>query len=221
MEFGTGALKVTPAHDFNDFNIAARHHLPSVRVIDEKGRMNEAAGKYQGMDRFACRDKIVKDLKAVGLLEKVEKYAHGVGHCYRCRTVVEPMLSKQWFVSVKPMAEAAMAAVKDGQTRIIPAMWEKTYFDWMKNIRDWCISRQIWWGHRIPAWYCRDCGEVIVARETPEECPKCPGSELIQEERCPGHLVFLGPLAFFHPGLARADQRAGAFLSHLRFDYRL
>ena len=182
MEFGTGALKVTPAHDPNDFNIAARHHLPSVRVIDEKGRMTEAAGKYHDMDRFTCRDKIVKDLKADGLLEKVEKYVHGVGHCYRCRTVVEPMLSKQWFVSVKPLAEAAMAAVTDGRIRIIPAMWEKTFFEWMNNIRDWCISRQIWWGHRIPAWYCRECGEVIVAMETPASCPKCPGSELIQEE---------------------------------------
>jgi valyl-tRNA synthetase len=182
MEFGTGALKVTPAHDLNDFNIAARHDLPSVRVIDEKGRMTEAAGKYNGMDRFTCRDKIVKDLKADGLLEKVEKYVHGIGHCYRCRTVVEPMLSKQWFVSVKPLAEAAMAAVTDGRIRIIPTMWEKTFFEWMHNIRDWCISRQIWWGHRIPAWYCRECGEVIVAMETPTSCPNCPGSELIQEE---------------------------------------
>ena len=182
MEFGTGALKVTPAHDLNDFNIAARHNLPAVRVIDEKGRMTEEAGKYHGMDRFTCREKIVKDLKADGLLEKVEKYVHGVGHCYRCRAVVEPMLSKQWFVSVKPLAEAAMAAVNDGRIRIIPAMWEKTFFEWMNNIRDWCISRQIWWGHRIPAWYCRDCGEVIVAVETPDNCPKCPGSELIQED---------------------------------------
>jgi len=182
MEFGTGALKVTPAHDLNDFNIAARHNLPAVRVIDEKGRMTEEAGKYHGMDRFTCREKIVKDLKADGLLEKMEKYVHGVGHCYRCRAVVEPMLSKQWFVSVKPLAEAAMTAVNDGRIRIIPAMWEKTFFEWMNNIRDWCISRQIWWGHRIPAWYCRDCGEVIVAVETPDNCPKCPGSELIQED---------------------------------------
>jgi valyl-tRNA synthetase len=134
------------------------------------------------MDRFACREKIVKDLKADGLLEKVEKYVHGVGHCYRCRAVVEPMLSKQWFVSVKPLAEAAMAAVADGRIRIIPAMWEKTYFEWMNNIRDWCISRQIWWGHRIPAWNCQDCAGVVVARETPPVCPHCGGSRLIQED---------------------------------------
>ena len=182
MEFGTGALKVTPAHDLNDFHLGARHNLPSIRVIDDRGRMTEAAGKYHGMDRFTCRDKIVKDLKADGLLEKVEKYVHGVGHCYRCRAVVEPMLSKQWFVSVKPLAEAAMAAVTDGRIRIIPAMWEKTFFEWMNNIRDWCISRQIWWGHRIPAWICQECGEIIVARQTPQECPKCPGSQLIQED---------------------------------------
>ncbi len=182
MEFGTGALKVTPAHDLNDFNIAARHHLPSVRVIDEKGRMTEEAGKYHDMDRFTCREKIVKDLKADGLLEKVEKYVHGVGHCYRCRAVVEPMLSKQWFVSVKPLAEAAMAAVNDERIRIIPPMWEKTFFEWMNNIRDWCISRQIWWGHRIPAWTCQECGRVIVAREAPQDCPTCPGAKLVQEE---------------------------------------
>jgi len=182
MEFGTGALKVTPAHDLNDFQIAARHNLPAVRVIDDRGRMTAEAGKYQGMDRFACREKILKDLKADGLLEKVEKYTHGVGHCYRCRTVVEPMLSKQWFVSVKPLAAAAVAAVQAGRIRIIPAMWEKTFFEWMHNIRDWCISRQIWWGHRIPAWNCPQCGALVVARETPAACPRCHGTDLQQEE---------------------------------------
>lgn len=182
MEFGTGALKITPAHDLNDFQIATRHNLPAVRVIDERGRMTVEAGKYQGMDRFACREKILKDLKADGLLEKVEKYVHGVGHCYRCRTVVEPMLSKQWFVSVKPLAEAAMAAVREGRIQIIPPMWEKTFFEWMQNIRDWCISRQIWWGHRIPAWNCLDCGAVIVARQASTTCPACQGSQLAQEE---------------------------------------
>ena len=182
MEFGAGALKVTPAHDLNDFQLGIRHQLPAVRVIDGKGRMTEEAGRYQGMDRFTCRDKIVKDLKADGLLEKVEKYVHGVGHCYRCRAVVEPMLSKQWFVAVKPLAEAAVAAVTEGSIRIIPPMWEKTFFEWMDNIRDWCISRQIWWGHRIPAWNCPACGEIIVVRETPTHCPKCGGTELVQEE---------------------------------------
>jgi len=181
-EFGTGALKVTPAHDLNDFEIGRRHHLPAVQVIDERGRMTAAAGKYQGLDRFVCRDKIVKDLKADGLLERVEKYGHGVGHCYRCRTVVEPTLSKQWFVSVKPLAEKAIAAVQDGRIRIIPAMWEKTFFEWMHNIRDWCISRQIWWGHRIPAWTCSGCGEIVVARTTPASCPRCGGAALLQEE---------------------------------------
>ena len=181
-EFGTGALKVTPAHDLNDFQIAARHDLPAVRVIDDQGRMTAEAGPYEGMERFACRAQIVEDLKNAGLLEKVEKYVHGVGHCYRCRTVVEPTLSKQWFVSVKPLAEAAMAAVREGRIRIIPVMWEKTFFEWMENIRDWCISRQIWWGHRIPAWTCLDCGALVVARKTPQACPKCHGANLQQEE---------------------------------------
>lgn len=180
--FGTGALKVTPAHDLNDFQIAGRHGLPAVRVIDERGRMTEEAGKYQGLDRFACREKIIKDLKADGLLEKIEKYEHGIGHCYRCETVVEPMLSKQWFVAVKPLAEAAMAAVRQGRIRIIPPHWEKTFFDWMENIRDWCISRQIWWGHRIPAWTCQDCGRIVVAHQDPAVCPHCGSNHLIQEE---------------------------------------
>jgi valyl-tRNA synthetase len=181
MEFGTGALKVTPAHDLNDFEIGRRHNLPAIRVIDEQGRMTEEAGKYQGMERFSCREKIVKDLKADGLLEKIEKYEHGVGHCYRCRTVVEPMLSKQWFVAVQSLAADAMAAVEAGRIRIIPPMWEKTFFEWMNNIRDWCISRQIWWGHRIPAWTCQDCQEMMVARETPPSCPRCGGTALVQE----------------------------------------
>ncbi len=181
MEFGTGALKITPAHDLNDFEVARRHGLPAVRVIDEEGLMTAEAGKYRGMDRFGCREKIVKDLKSDGLLEKKERYHVPVGHCYRCRTVVEPLISKQWFVAVKTLAAAAMDAVRDGRTKLIPASWEKSYFDWMTNIRDWCISRQIWWGHRIPAWTCTDCGEIVVTREDPERCPKCGGLELSQE----------------------------------------
>ncbi|MBW1916851.1 MAG: valine--tRNA ligase [Deltaproteobacteria bacterium] len=180
-EFGTGALKVTPAHDLNDFEIARRHQLPAIQVINERGRMTEAAGKYEGMDRFACREKIVKDLKADGLLEKIEKYSHSVGHCYRCGAVVEPMFSKQWFVAVKPLAAEAVAAVQAGRIKIIPQMWEKTYFEWMSNIRDWCISRQIWWGHRIPAWTCSNCQQLIVARETPSSCPHCQKTELVPE----------------------------------------
>jgi valyl-tRNA synthetase len=181
QEFGTGALKVTPAHDLNDFEIAQRHQLPSVRVMDKNGVMSEEAGSYAGLDRFACRKQVVEDLKELGLLEKEEEYQHGVGHCYRCRTVVEPSLSKQWFVSVKPLAEKAIAAVREGQTVIHPKTWENTYFDWMYNIRDWCISRQIWWGHRIPAWTCKACGELLVSASDPDVCPSCRSSELQQE----------------------------------------
>ena len=180
-EFGTGALKVTPAHDLNDFEISRRHDLPALKVMDDSGIMNEAAGNYEGLDRFACRKKVVEDLKKLGLLENIEDYQHGVGHCYRCQTVVEPSLSKQWFVSVKPLAEKAIVAVKEGHTKIYPKNWENTYFDWMYNIRDWCISRQIWWGHQIPAWTCEDCSELIVSNTDPEQCPKCKSSKLVQE----------------------------------------
>jgi valyl-tRNA synthetase len=181
LEFGTGALKITPAHDFNDFEVARRHDLPAVKVIDEAGIMTAAAGKYEGMDRFACRTQILNDLKADGLLVKVEPYTVPVGHCYRCKTVVEPLVSKQWFVAVQTLAAAAMAAVEDGRTRLIPPNWDKSYFDWMTNIKDWCISRQIWWGHRIPAWTCASCGKTIVSREDPAACPQCGGSDLAQE----------------------------------------
>ncbi|MCF6290098.1 MAG: valine--tRNA ligase [Desulfobacterales bacterium] len=180
-EFGTGALKVTPAHDLNDFEIARRHDLPALRVMDDNGVMNEAAGAYAGLERFACRKEVVAALEEQGLLEKVEEYQHGVGHCYRCQTVVEPTLSKQWFVSVKPLAEKAIAAVKEGHTRIHPRTWENTYYDWMYNIRDWCISRQIWWGHQIPAWTCGDCGELIVSSVDPDTCPQCGSTQLVQE----------------------------------------
>ncbi len=179
--FGTGALKVTPAHDFNDFTLRAKHNLEMVQVIDERGIMAEQAGPYAGMDRFDCRKQILKDLDKGGYLVKTEPYKHRVGHCYRCHNVVEPMLSMQWFVSTKPLAEAAIDAVKQGKTRIIPSKWEKDYFSWLENLEDWCISRQIWWGHRIPAWYCLKCNDVIVATEAPGECPNCPGSPLEQD----------------------------------------
>ena len=181
IEFGTGALKITPAHDFNDFEIGLNHGLAQIKVIDEQGRMNENAGPYQGMDRFECRKRIVEDFERDGVLIKTEDYRHMVGHCYRCKTIVEPNLSLQWFVRTKPLARTAMEAVRGGRTRIIPEVWEKTYFEWMENIRDWCISRQIWWGHRIPAWYCEACGEVIVAKEPPSSCPKC-GSDQLKPE---------------------------------------
>jgi valyl-tRNA synthetase len=180
-EFGTGALKITPAHDFNDFEVARRHNLPAVKVINETGHMTKEAGKYMGMERFVCREQILKDLKRDGLLAKVEPYTIHVGHCYRCKTVVEPLVSRQWFVAVKTLAEEALRAVEDGRTRLIPANWDKSYFDWMTNIRDWCISRQIWWGHRIPAWTCKSCGEIIVTREDPGACPQCGGASLNQE----------------------------------------
>jgi len=181
IEFGTGCLKITPAHDFNDFEISLKHGLEQIKVIDEEGRMNENAGPYQGMDRFECRSRIVEDFEREGVLLKTEDYQHMVGHCYRCKTIVEPNLSLQWFVRTKPLAKEAIEAVRDGRTRIIPEVWEKTYFEWMENIKDWCISRQIWWGHRIPAWYCDACGEVIVAKETPASCSKC-GTDRLRPE---------------------------------------
>jgi len=172
-EFGTGALKITPAHDFNDFEIGLNHGLEQIKVIDEEGLMNENSGPYRGLDRFECRKQIVEEFEREGVLIKTEDYRHMVGHCYRCKTIVEPNLSLQWFVRTKPLAQTAIEAVRQGRTRIIPSVWEKTYFEWMENIRDWCISRQIWWGHRIPAWYCDACGEVIVAKQEPSSCPKC------------------------------------------------
>ena len=181
-EFGTGALKVTPAHDPNDFEIGRRHDLEVIRVIDEAGNMNEKAGKYAGQTRFQCRKEVVEDLRRQDLLVKIEPFPHNVGHCYRCKAVVEPMVSKQWFVRAEPLAQPAIQAVKDGRTKIIPAVWENTYFEWMNNIRDWCISRQIWWGHRIPAWYCRDCGEIIVSAQAVEKCGAC-GSGRVEQEK--------------------------------------
>ena len=180
-EFGTGALKITPAHDPNDFEIGLKHDLPVVKCIDDFGLMNEEAGPYEGQDRFECRKNILADLEQEGLLEKVEEYQHAVGHCYRCRTIVEPNLSKQWFVDTKPLAAKAIAAVEEGRTKIIPPVWEKTYFDWMRNIRDWCVSRQLWWGHRIPAYYCLDCGQMMVLRKAPEECSSCRSNNIEQE----------------------------------------
>jgi len=180
-EFGTGALKITPAHDLNDFEIGNAHGLERIKVIDESGKMNELSGPYQGMDRFECREKILGDLKNSGLLEKIEPYRNAIGHCYRCKTMIEPLLSKQWFVKTAPLAEKAIAAVKDGKTKIIPENWERVYFEWMNNIKDWCISRQIWWGHRIPAWFCQECGEVIVAKEEPKICTRCKSTNIQQE----------------------------------------
>ena len=175
MGFGTGAVKITPAHDPNDFELGLRHNLPVIRVIDDEGKMNEKAGKYCGMDRMECRRAVVEDLKAQGYLEKIEPYAHNVGECYRCGETVEAIVSKQWFVKMKPLAEPAIKAVKSKKIEFIPKRFEKVYYNWMENIKDWCISRQLWWGHRIPAYYCDDCGEMTVAKTEPEHCPKCGG----------------------------------------------
>ncbi len=180
-EFGTGALKVTPAHDPNDFEIGKRHNLPSIKVIGEDGRMSAEAGRFAGLDRFEARKAVVKELRDKGLLLRMEDHKHGVGHCYRCKSVVEPNLSQQWFVRAKPLAQPAIEAVETGKTRIIPEAWKKTYYEWMYNIKDWCISRQIWWGHQIPAWTCQGCNELIVAMEAPRQCPKCGSTDLVQE----------------------------------------
>jgi len=180
-EFGTGALKVTPSHDRDDYEIGLRHSLDLMKVIDEKGVMNEAAGVYQGLDRFDCRRKVVEDLERLGFLEKIEDYDHAVGQCYRCQTVIEPTTSLQWFVSVKPLADKAVNAVKDGRINIYPKTWYNTFYSWMDNIRDWCISRQIWWGHRIPAWTCDDCNLLIVESFDPTSCPECSSVKLTRE----------------------------------------
>jgi len=180
-EFGTGVVKITPAHDFNDFEVGVRHNLDRINVFDESGIINAAGRQYEGMDRFEARKRIVAELEEQGLLDRIDDHGMSVGGCYRCKTVVEPYLSLQWYVKVGPLASAALAAVKDGRTKIIPKQWENTYFDWMENIRDWCISRQIWWGHRIPAWFCDHCGEITVAMDEPTHCAKCGSDELRQE----------------------------------------
>jgi valyl-tRNA synthetase len=183
MEFGTGCLKITPAHDPNDFDLGRKHGLDMVQVIDDMGRMTEEAGElFKGLDRLECRKKILILLKEQGVLQDIEDYRHSVGHCYRCSSVIEPYVSRQWFVKVRPLAGKASQAVRDGHTNIYPVHWNKTYFEWMDNIRDWCISRQIWWGHRIPAWTCEQCLELIVSRQDPEVCPRCRSSRLIQDE---------------------------------------
>lgn len=181
MDFGTGVVKITPAHDPNDFEVGLRHNLPVINVFTEDAHINENGGKYQGLTREECRKAIIKDLEAGGYLIKTEPHKHNVGTCYRCSTTVEPRVSKQWFVKMEPLAQPAIEAVRSHQTKFVPERFEKIYFHWMENIKDWCISRQLWWGHQIPAWYCQDCGEMVVARENPSECPKCHSKNLIQD----------------------------------------
>ncbi len=181
-EFGTGAVKVTPAHDPNDFEMGLRHNLPIIKVMELDAHMSPDTGKYAGMDRAEARKAIVADLEKEGCLVKIEDYTHNVGSCYRCHTTIEPMISKQWFVKMEPLAKPAIEAVRGGKTKFVPERFDKIFYHWMENIKDWCISRQLWWGHRIPAWYCQECGEVIVAKETPTVCPKCGCTHLEQDE---------------------------------------
>ena len=181
-EFGTGVVKVTPAHDPNDFEAGKRHDLEFITVMDEQARMNEEAGEFAGLDRFEARKQIVKRLDDQGLIEKIEDYTNNIGSCQRCKSIVEPRVSTQWFVRTKPLAEPSIKAVETGDIEIIPDQWRRNYFEWMRNIRDWCISRQLWWGHRIPAWHCGECGELIVTRDDPTSCSKC-GSEKIEQDQ--------------------------------------
>lgn len=180
LEFGTGAVKITPAHDPNDFLLGERHNLPQINVMNNDATMKDA-GKYTGMDRYECRKALVADLEAEGFLVKIEDHKNAVGHCSRCDTVVEPLLSEQWFVAMQPLAKPALQIVKEGKIKFVPERFTKTYIDWLENIKDWCISRQIWWGHRIPVWYCEECGEMIVAAQDPSQCPKCASHSLVQD----------------------------------------
>ena len=180
MDFGTGCVKMTPAHDPNDFEVGLRHNLEVIRVLDDNGRVNENGGKYQGLDRYEARKQIVADLEAGGYLVKVEDYSHNVGTCYRCHQDVEPIISAQWFVKMKPLAQEAIRVVKEGETKFVPDRFSKTYMNWMENVRDWCISRQLWWGHQIPAWTCNDCGHITVSREDACRCEKCGSTNIIR-----------------------------------------
>lgn len=180
-EFGTGCVKITPAHDPNDFEVGLRHNLEQIKVLNDDATMNSYAGKYEGMDRYECRSQMIKDLDEMGLLVKIEDHSHNVGQCYRCGTTVEPIISKQWFVKMKPLAEPAIEVVKNGETEFVPERFSKTYMNWMEGVFDWCISRQLWWGHRIPAFYCDECGETTVSKENITVCPKC-GGHVHQDE---------------------------------------
>ena len=182
MEFGTGAVKITPAHDPNDFEIGKRHDLPIIRVIDENGNMNENAGKYCGLSREECRKQVVADLEEQGYMVKIEPYAHNVGHCYRCHTIIESLISKQWYVKMKELAEPAIREVKNKKIEFTPSRFSKVYYNWMENIKDWCISRQLWWGHRIPAYYCQDCGHVHVSKNEVVKCTKCASENIVQDD---------------------------------------
>ncbi|MBN2394842.1 MAG: valine--tRNA ligase [Candidatus Atribacteria bacterium] len=180
--FGTGAVKITPAHDLNDFELGRRHHLEEINILNDDGTTNQNAGSYANLSVQECREKVLRDLKEKGYMKKIEEYRHSLGHCYRCDTVIEPYLSQQWFVKMANLAKPAIEAVEKGNTNFIPKRWTKVYYEWMYNIKDWCISRQLWWGHRIPVWYCQDCGEIIVQVDDPTECPKCHSKNIVQDK---------------------------------------
>lgn len=182
IDFGTGVVKITPAHDPNDFEVGQRHYLPKINVMDELGVMNELAGKYAGMSRYECRKAIIEDLEKEGLIAQIKDHQHNVGHCYRCNTVIEPRLSKQWFVKMADLAKPAMEVLENKELQLVPDKFDKTYLNWLHGIRDWNISRQLWWGHRIPAYYCQDCDEIMVAKSMPSRCPKCGSNHIIQDE---------------------------------------
>ena len=246
MTKGTGVVKITPAHDPNDFEVGLRHDLPIVRVFTYDGHMTGAAdkavadalfasgkntinepevldcGKYAGMTTLEARKAILADLKEGGFLKEIEPLKHEVGTCYRCHSTIEPMVSKQWFVKMEPLAKPAIESVEKGEIKFVPERFTKNYMNWMKGTRDWCISRQLWWGHQIPAWYCDDCGETVVAKSAPCTCPKCGGSKAHPGPRHAGHLVQLGPVALQHPGLAQRGQRGPeVFLPHQHPRHRL
>ncbi len=181
-DFGTGAVKVTPAHSSDDFDIAIRHNLPLQHVIDDRGKMKNVPNRFFGLTSDECRQRVVEELKQKGYLVKIEDYEHSVGHCQRCGTVVEPLVSRQWFLKMKELADAGKSAVKEGLVKVTPEKWVKVYYDWLDNIRDWCVSRQLWWGHRIPAYYCTECGEVVVKKAAPQKCPNCGSEKLVQDE---------------------------------------
>ena len=182
MDFGTGCVKMTPAHDPNDFEVGLRHNLETIRVIDDNGKINANGGPYEGMDRYECRKKVIEDLQEAGFIEKIEDYSHNVGTCYRCHNDVEPLISAQWFVRMEPLAKEALRVVNDGEVKFVPDRFSKIYTNWMENVHDWCISRQLWWGHQIPAWYCEECGHINVSREDPTRCEKCGCSKLKRDE---------------------------------------
>ncbi|HZI58949.1 MAG TPA: valine--tRNA ligase, partial [Verrucomicrobiae bacterium] len=180
-QFGSGAVKVTPAHDPNDFQIGLRHNLAQINIMDDQARINENGGQYKGLDRYEAREKVLRDLEKLGLQVGIKDHAHSIGKCDRCKTIVEPRLSTQWFIKIQPLADRAIEAVEKSEIKFTPENYAKTYFEWMRNIHDWCISRQLWWGHRIPAWHCQ-CGEIIVARSAPQKCAKCGNSKLEQDQ---------------------------------------